>query len=58
MDLIQYKKSSPSTMIAQEEGTSQASTVHGRLEVLKKACEGNASLLAEVDKLRSKLRQF
>lgn len=56
MDLIQYKKSSPSKMTAQEEGALQASTVHGRLEVLKEACEGNASLLAEVGKLSSKFQ--
>ncbi|KAF8020652.1 hypothetical protein BT93_G1167 [Corymbia citriodora subsp. variegata] len=54
MDLIQYKKSSPSEMTAQEEGASQVSTIRRRLEVLKEVCEGNASLLAEVDKLSSK----
>lgn len=58
MDLIRYNKSSPSKMTAQEEGASQASTVHGKLEVLKVACEGNTSLLAEVEKLRSKFRQL
>lgn len=58
LDLIRYKKSSPSTMIAQEEGASQASTVRRRLEVLKEACEGNSSLLAEVEKLRSKFSQL
>ncbi|KAI6677528.1 hypothetical protein NL676_038324 [Syzygium grande] len=58
MDLIRYNKSSPSKMTAQEEGASQASTVHGRLEVLKAACEGNTSLLTEVEKLRSKFCQL
>ncbi|OWM83992.1 transcriptional elongation regulator MINIYO [Punica granatum] len=57
LDLIQYNRPPPNSMVEQEDvalPVSDAATEQ-RFRVVADACEGNASLLAEVEKLRSAL---
>ncbi|KAK9287736.1 hypothetical protein L1049_016176 [Liquidambar formosana] len=53
LDFIQYNKPSASQNPEQNEGALQTSEIERRFEVLTEACEGNSSLLTEVEKLKS-----
>ncbi|XVE93929.1 hypothetical protein REPUB_Repub01dG0236400 [Reevesia pubescens] len=54
LEFIQYTKPSTVPMAKKKEDLSilQRSTLEERLEILKEACEGNPSLLTEVEKLK------
>ncbi|KAL5788921.1 hypothetical protein ACOSP7_005870 [Xanthoceras sorbifolium] len=54
LDLIQYSKPSTCQMPDQYGGSSlQPCNIEKRFEILREACEGNSSLLIEVEKLKS-----
>ncbi|KAL5856177.1 hypothetical protein ACOSQ4_005979 [Xanthoceras sorbifolium] len=54
LDLIQYSKPSTCQMLDQYGGSSlQPCNIEKRFEILREACEGNSSLLIEVEKLKS-----
>lgn len=51
LDLLRYRKGFADAM--KEDTAAQTRETEKRLEVLKEACEGNSSLLSEVEKLKS-----
>jgi hypothetical protein len=54
LNLIRYKKPCTFQMPDQNGGSPlERSSIEKRIEVLREACEGNSSLLTEVDKLKS-----
>ncbi|CAN8276799.1 unnamed protein product [Cochlearia groenlandica] len=55
MDLLRYSKQSANAMEEEvdESATQRRSEIERRLNVLKEACQGNSSLLSQVDKLKS-----
>ena len=54
LEFIQYTKPSTVPMAEKKEGLSlQRSNLEERLVIMKEACEGNPSLLTEVEKLKS-----
>lgn len=55
LDLIQYSKPLASQMFEHNGGLS-LQQIEKRFEILKEACEGNSSLLTEVEKLKSCLK--
>lgn len=56
LDLVRYSKRCANEMEEEEAATQTSeSGIERRMEVLKEACEGNSSLLSEVEKLKSAL---
>lgn len=56
LNLIRYNKPSTSKMLDRNGGSPlERGRVEKRIEVLTEACEGNSSLLKEVEKLKSSL---
>lgn len=56
MNLIRYNKPSASQMSDQNGGSPlERSSIDKKMEVLTEACEGNSTLLTEVNKLKSSL---
>uniref|UniRef100_A0A1J3GAH0 RNA polymerase II-associated protein 1 n=1 Tax=Noccaea caerulescens TaxID=107243 RepID=A0A1J3GAH0_NOCCA len=58
LDLVRYSKRCANEMEEEETATQTSeseSEIERRMEVLKEACEGNSSLLSEVEKLKSAL---
>lgn len=53
LDLLRYNSKGSGNSMEKEESGAERSETEKRLEVLKEACEGNSSLLSEVEKLKS-----
>ena len=53
LEFIHYNKPSTVPTAEKNEGLSLLRNLDERLEILKEACEGNPSLLTEVEKLKS-----
>ncbi|CAH8305527.1 unnamed protein product [Eruca vesicaria subsp. sativa] len=51
VDLVRYSRRCANAMEEEETATQQRSERERRMEVLKEACEGNSSLLSELEKL-------